>query len=99
MVIWASQHIGPDWDGPGAQGRRFADALLAAGDPWPTEPIILNISPGTMISAFFRALLQRVAEVRPAALESALTTKWEAPYAFQRESIARWMVEFKPELP
>ena len=94
-VIWVREKVHLDGDCV-EEGRRLADALLAQGETWPTDAIVLDIPSGMMISAFFIAVLRRVHEVRPEVLDLARKTRWLAPYAFQRQAIAGWMESFQP---
>lgn len=83
---------------PPDQGRKLADALLAAFSPWPPadEPVNLNLPAAMLVGTFIHSVLQRVHDLKPEILDLARKTKWHAPFAFQRESIARWVADFTP---
>lgn len=96
-MIVATDHINASgW--PPDEGRKLADAILAAYDPWPSPRIQVNLNlPAAMlVGTFINSLLQRVHEKRPEALVLARQTKWHAPFAFQRELISGWTASFKP---
>lgn len=66
-------------------------------DPWPVGvQVNLNLPAAMLVGTFFNALLQRVHDQRPEALDHARKTKWNAPFTFQRELIATWVAGFKP---
>lgn len=96
-LIWADQlvHLAGNAE---EEGRRLAQRLFDGGYPWPAH-IIMNLPPNLMTWGFFREFLQRVAEIDASKLDAARQTQWEAPYAFQRENIARWMQEPVQVLP
>lgn len=86
---------------PEAQATRLADHLIDRPDvEWGDLEVDLRCcEPGTIISHFFAAFLQRVAERAPDLLAPARSTRWHLSHEFQRVAVAGWMANFVPLVP
>ncbi len=84
---------------PPDAGKALADKLLSdAGTDWSDVEVDLIDNPSSaLISSFFNGFLQGVVEDNPSLLPQARRVKWRLRFDFQKENVARWMKDFKPQ--
>ena len=95
MRIDAREIIGSGF--PPEEGTFLADQMLKL-PTW--DNVIVDLrkcAPGLLISAFFNGFLQRVADKSPSRLAAARKVEWQLAHEFQRDNVAKWMKNFKPD--
>lgn len=96
MTINATELIGDGF--PTDEGKRLGTSLLESLKTLETVEVDLTgCKPVLLISAFFNAVLQTVYDRDPKLLGSARKIKWNLPFEFQRQNVAQWMVDFRPD--
>ncbi len=83
---------------PTDEGARLAHHILEKHRD-KLDKIVVSLRglpPALLISAFFNAFLQHIADKAPELLGAARALKWELAFDFQAENVQRWMRDFKP---
>src|SRR5260221_612298 len=78
---------------PPDAGAKLAEILLGEGPEFP-EVDLTQLRAGLLISAFFRAFFERVAEKAQGRVEEALEIRWRTQHAFQQDSIKHFSRNF-----
>lgn len=96
MTVNGNELVGTGF--PTDEGQNLAKQLLARNDvDWDDLIVDLSRCPSSLlISAFFNAFWQEVADERNELLERALNVKWQLAYSFQKENVSIWSSQFKP---
>ena len=84
-----------------ANGARLAEDVLQLDHSTWTDLVIdaRGCPPEYLISAFFNAFWQRIAEKRPKQLNKAKAIPWEFSHDFQRVAYDYLRQNFKPRVP
>ena len=95
-MINAKSHVGTGF--PPQEGAKLASILMTDLEKHgPLTVDLRSCSPALLISAFFNGFLQKIHDDRPELLETARQTKWLLAHEFQKENVATWMKDFKPQ--
>lgn len=96
MTVNGNELVGTGF--PTDEGQNLANHLLAEKDlDW--ENLVVDLSkspPSLLISAFFNAFWQEVADQREDLLDQARNIRWQLVFSFQKENVAIWATDFKP---
>jgi hypothetical protein len=83
---------------PAEEGARLASALLSKEDAdWSDLTVDFRGMPFKLLGiSFFYGFLQRIADARPEALETARRVKWTLSYSGLDEVVAAYVTGFRP---
>ena len=83
---------------PTEEGQKLASQLLKRDDiEWNGLVVDISKCPSSLlISAFFNAFWQEIADEKNTLLDDARNIKWQTAFSFQKDNIATWATEFNP---
>ena len=96
MMVDGNNLVGTGF--PTDEGKKLAAELLGRADlEWSSLVIDVSKCPSSLlISAFFNAFWQEVADESDNLLDTARKIKWQTAFSFQKENILSWASEFNP---
>ena len=96
MMVDGNNLVGAGF--PTEEGKSLAAELLSRADfDWNDLLIDVSKCPSSLlISAFFNAFWQEIADEEADLLDAARNIKWQTAFSFQKENIVSWASEFNP---